>query len=299
MSIAGRYDPGTGLPPTDPAAWVVDPLHSPCVDIGDFASDYSAEPLPNGDRINLGAYGGTEEASKSIVPPPPHVESLDLFYNGKFADATDPCKEFLAVGQESQMWRDEEDNLHGNVTNCAQGITGIRVTFDTVVSFLGDVSAAFSYEATPEQDASKTFTPLTPPTVPGYAVDDSSGKTVVTITFADGEIKNRWLKTTLDASQVSANGFDLDGELTSPLTLPSGNGMAGGNAAFIIGDRIGDADCNYRCLFNDAILIRHHADGLAAGISNAFDIDKNDQVLLNDAILTRSSASSIPLPALP
>jgi hypothetical protein len=36
---------------------------SRCIDWGDPASDYSNEPEPNGDRINIGAYGNTPEAN--------------------------------------------------------------------------------------------------------------------------------------------------------------------------------------------------------------------------------------------
>jgi hypothetical protein len=36
---------------------------SPCIDAGDPASDYSSEPMPNGGRINMGAYGNTAEAT--------------------------------------------------------------------------------------------------------------------------------------------------------------------------------------------------------------------------------------------
>ena len=38
---------------------------SPCVDAGDPSYDYSKEPFPNGNRINMGAYGGTPEATPS------------------------------------------------------------------------------------------------------------------------------------------------------------------------------------------------------------------------------------------
>jgi plastocyanin len=39
---------------------------SPAIDAGDPESDYSNEPLSNGERINLGAYGNTGEATASI-----------------------------------------------------------------------------------------------------------------------------------------------------------------------------------------------------------------------------------------
>lgn len=36
---------------------------SPCIDAGDPESDFSAEPMPNGERVNMGAYGNTPEAA--------------------------------------------------------------------------------------------------------------------------------------------------------------------------------------------------------------------------------------------
>lgn len=38
---------------------------SPCIDTGDPATSVGSELLPNGGIINMGAYGGTSEASKS------------------------------------------------------------------------------------------------------------------------------------------------------------------------------------------------------------------------------------------
>jgi len=57
-SEAGRWDPNS-------QSWVVDYVTSPCIDAGDPNSPIGDEPDPNGGRINMGAYGGTEEASKS------------------------------------------------------------------------------------------------------------------------------------------------------------------------------------------------------------------------------------------
>ena len=39
--------------------------HSPCIDTGDPTTPYGNEPLPNGDRLNIGAYGDTDKASLS------------------------------------------------------------------------------------------------------------------------------------------------------------------------------------------------------------------------------------------
>ena len=44
--------------------WVVDEVKSLCIDAGDPCDPVCAEPKPNGGRKNLGAYGGTKQASK-------------------------------------------------------------------------------------------------------------------------------------------------------------------------------------------------------------------------------------------
>ncbi|MBR3583291.1 MAG: right-handed parallel beta-helix repeat-containing protein [Kiritimatiellae bacterium] len=61
QSRAGRWHAGT---------WVVDADTSWAIDAGDPAAMVGHEPAPNGGRINLGRYGGTEMASKtdSSVP---------------------------------------------------------------------------------------------------------------------------------------------------------------------------------------------------------------------------------------
>jgi parallel beta-helix repeat protein len=61
-SEAGRWDPKS-------LGWVQDVLTSPCIDTGNPASDWTAEPPPNGEHINMGAYGGTLQASKSPAAP--------------------------------------------------------------------------------------------------------------------------------------------------------------------------------------------------------------------------------------
>ncbi|MBN2593106.1 MAG: right-handed parallel beta-helix repeat-containing protein, partial [Sedimentisphaerales bacterium] len=58
-SQAGRWDP-------DSQTWVQDNATSPCIDKGDPASAVGEEPAPNGGVVNMGAYGGTEQASMTF-----------------------------------------------------------------------------------------------------------------------------------------------------------------------------------------------------------------------------------------
>ncbi|MCP4710313.1 MAG: hypothetical protein GY869_16955, partial [Planctomycetes bacterium] len=60
-SQAGRWVKKNNL------IWVVDGEHSPCIDMGDPNMDWLGDELwPHGERVNIGAYGGTAEASMSL-----------------------------------------------------------------------------------------------------------------------------------------------------------------------------------------------------------------------------------------
>jgi len=68
-SSGGRYDPSLG--------WVTtDTEDSPCIDAGDDTDPVGDETSPNGDRINMGAYGGTDEASRTLVAAPAGVSFI-------------------------------------------------------------------------------------------------------------------------------------------------------------------------------------------------------------------------------
>jgi predicted outer membrane repeat protein len=57
-SQAGRWNPSS-------ESWIQDDVNSPCIDAGDPSIPVGVEPTNNGGIINMGAYGGTVEASKS------------------------------------------------------------------------------------------------------------------------------------------------------------------------------------------------------------------------------------------
>ncbi len=58
MSQAGRWNPASKI-------WVQDNITSPCIDAGAPNMDWGQEVWPHGKRINMGAYGGTAQASLS------------------------------------------------------------------------------------------------------------------------------------------------------------------------------------------------------------------------------------------
>lgn len=77
-SAAGRWDPNQ-------EAWVIDGESSRCIDAGNPGCPQADEPPPNGNRVNMGAYGVTAEASKS---PPDWAAAADLT-NDRTVDYSD------------------------------------------------------------------------------------------------------------------------------------------------------------------------------------------------------------------
>jgi len=94
-SQAGRWDPVS-------ESWVVEDVTSPCIDAGDPNSPVKDEPEPNGSIINMGAYGGSSQASKSL-------SGLHAKYGGGTGEPNDPylictAEQMNTIGAEPNDW---------------------------------------------------------------------------------------------------------------------------------------------------------------------------------------------------
>ena len=130
------------------------------------------------------------------------------------------------------------------MSNYVRGITGIRVFFDTTITFATTPAAAFSFEWTTAEGT--VFTPITD-AASNVTVSalDSGGTTTVTIIITDDHVRKRWLRVSIDAAQVTGNGVALDGEMSgNAVVLPSGDATPGGDAVFSIGNQPGDVDAS-------------------------------------------------------
>lgn len=81
-------------------AWVYDDTTSPCIDAGDPDRPVGWEPFPNGGIVNIGAYGGTDEASRSWFDAEPCATVMAGDINGDCkVDEAD-----LALLQSHWLW---------------------------------------------------------------------------------------------------------------------------------------------------------------------------------------------------
>ncbi len=97
-SKIGRWDANT-------LGWVSDDVNSPCIDAGDPSANWRDELWPHGKRINMGAYGGTSQASLS----PSNA--------GNIADFNiDGIVNFADFGFLAELWLDEGILLHEDIS---------------------------------------------------------------------------------------------------------------------------------------------------------------------------------------
>lgn len=110
QSTAGSYHDG---------AWTADAEHSPCIDAGDPSDEYGDEPTPNGNRINMGAYGNTAQASMSETPEP-LGEFNEVVQKQDGSGLTDVSIEVShAGGRDSRArlgWSEAEGGRYGQAT---------------------------------------------------------------------------------------------------------------------------------------------------------------------------------------
>jgi hypothetical protein len=209
-----------------------------------------------------------------LMNPSPHIEGLEVFYAGHFSNEPDPSRWFLAAGSTA---------TNANITNYVQGITGIRLFFDDIVSFAGNPMDAFGFEWT--EGTGTEFAPV-PEVNMAFEVMATveSERTVVVIVIANGYVEKRWLKVTIDAARVALGTCELDGELWgNPVSLPSGDGPAGGNAVFYLGSLPGEVTGDRKVRFEDVGAVRLAVDIFTwVPITDIYDVDKDGKVLFDD-----------------
>lgn len=102
-SQAGRWDPAA-------RQWVIDDETSRCIDAGRPDSDFSAELWPHGGHINVGAYGGTPQASMSLSDA---GHPADLNHDGWIGP--DDLAQLTAMWLEQDVLLAEDINRNGVV----------------------------------------------------------------------------------------------------------------------------------------------------------------------------------------
>ena len=242
-STGGRYDRGAGLPPESAGAWVLDGVTSPCIDSGDPLSAYASELLPNGSRINMGAWGNTPYASKPGLLGGLAVTSTA----GDGAAAVGPAGVDGRPGDEAQENKRDGDGGED------QGTGGDAGTAVRPLVLVGPAPRLESTDPVPGGNLAGWTTltltfdrPVTASAGAAEVYGETTGSHAdYSITYGDGKrtVRLEWASPLpADAYEVrlvaefildDKTGLPLDGEVSDPAdpeSLPSGDGKAGGDA---------------------------------------------------------------------
>ncbi len=133
-SQAGRCEPYS-------ASWLIDDVTSLCIDAGNPNSDWTAELWPHGKRVNMGAYGGTPQASMSLsIVTDPLSEALDTSLS--FTTGGDA----YWFSQTATSRYDGDAAQSGDISNGRESSMQTTVSGAGTVSFYWKVSSEGGYD---------------------------------------------------------------------------------------------------------------------------------------------------------
>jgi hypothetical protein len=128
-SKAGRWDPAAG-------AWVADVENSPAIDAAIEGGEYGAydnEPWNNGERLNMGRYGNTSEASLTgevpqVPMPPAPTPRADQYPTVRFTTGRSEASIGASIG--ADPWGGATDAATGGSTYTGGTSTeaGVKIT---------------------------------------------------------------------------------------------------------------------------------------------------------------------------
>ena len=214
-SQGGRWD-------VNSETWVVDRGTSPCIDAGDWATPVGFEPFPNGGRINMGAFGGISEASKSYFGRPVCETIIAGDING---DCIVDFKDFAIL---ARHWLEDKRPVNSNFivkdgieyymqTNKFVYHLGENVEMLYRVTNLRDEDVTFGFTAGPVDDRGDFLVEKD-----GERIWDNLGRpgTTVLTQFTLSPLESRdfthlWDMTDSGGRQVTLGNYDVTGALGS------------------------------------------------------------------------------------
>jgi parallel beta-helix repeat protein len=218
--------------------WSIDLENSPGVDAGNPADDFSNEPEDNGGRINLGAYGGTEQASKAISGDTDGDGILDSFEDLYCTDKNDEDTDDDGIpdGVEDADMNGTVDT--GETDPCDHDTDGDGIQDGTESGvILDDIGQDTNTEIfRPDLDHATTTDPLDPDT-DGDGLPDGSEDSNYNGRLDFGETDPYSADTDDDGADDFSDNCPID-----PLKIEPGT--CGCGSADTDSDKDGIADCN-------------------------------------------------------
>ena len=195
------------------------------------------------------------------------VVSRKIFYNNSKFDA---LSDDNAIATNKIALLPGTTATFANYTNYDKGINGIIIDIATLTNPTALSAADFSFKIGNNNDVSAWITAPAPISVTVRENAGGNGSDRVVITWADGVIKNTWLKVEILA--------DANTGLSSPDVFYFGNaiGESGNNT----GNAVVDAQ-------DESLALANKSGFSSAAITNAYDYNRDGRVTVADVLVAR------------
>ena len=227
-SKAGRWDGND---------WVNDSISSRCIDAGNPLSNYSNEPEPNGNRINIGPDGDTFYASKSELNLPTPILPIANFSSNITSGYAPLSIQFIDTSQNATAWNwdfgDSTYSTQQNPMHTYSAAGNYTLTF-TVSNENGTDSKTSTINV-----SERSVLP-----VADFSTSVSSGYSPLSVQFTDlsqNEASRNWdfeNDGNTDSTAVNpAYVYGIPGIYTAKLTAINDNGTNSKSAIITVSER--------------------------------------------------------------
>jgi uncharacterized delta-60 repeat protein len=234
--------------------------------------------------VTLAGYdGGLNEGALPLTPvngsvniETPTVGSAYTFYYGSSAfDHSDTApnitNDFAAIATDKLALLPSQTASFTNVTSYPQGLDGLLIDFPNLVPGTVLTPADFQFST---GTTGTTWTPLTTAPTIIMGTDPNNGDVVADLVWANGTIKNTWLKVTVVADSNTA--------LAATSTFYYGN-LVGATGASVSGGKLKVLSAD------DSATQQHENLLLKVGVSSVYDINRDGKVTSTDDSIVQQS----------
>ena len=218
---------------------------------------------------------------------PPAVVGRHVFYNNSAFDgrstAANARDDNAVAADKAALLPGQGPATFANYTSYSKGINGVMLDVRNLPE--GDLTADdFALNLGTDSDLLAAWQPALPPTSVTVRRDaGADGSDRVTLTFADGAIKNTWLRVTVLPNEHTG--------LTTADTFYFGNAVG----------ETGDSPNNAAVTALDLSAVRSHLFASGQSVSSPFDLDRDGRVSALDLVVTcrARNGTALPLITLP
>ena len=265
------------LTSADHVTWTLGGLSS----LTGAAGTYTVSVLPSfdiQDWLGFGMEIGASDTWRVGGAPEGRVVGRHIFYNNSSLDGASEAADDGAVATDKRALLPGQTATFANYTSYSRGINGVMVD---VAGLLANLTAA-DFRLDVGYDVEGEWIPApAPASVTRRTGVGTNNSDRVTLTWADGVIRDKWLRVTLLANANTR--------------LPTADVFYFGN----LGGEVGNSTTGAAVTAADVLAVRANIGRSGVGITDPYDFNRDRRVNTTDLAIARANAGSLTLLTVP